>query len=260
MLNLVRPQFFIPVHGEYRHLLAHAPAGAGGRRPGRARLRRRGRAGDRAHQDRARACSSACRSRRVLVDGKGVGDVGPVVLRDRAAPGRGRDGRRRGDRGPRHRRDRRGAGDRLARLGLRARGRGRAGGGEDGPAGGPRRASGRGAARARGARSPPARHAPPLHHASATTGSRSCCRWSWKPDGEGEGPAGQAASSPPGGSARPRASSPSGSPRTWASRSCPTTRRSAGSTRRRGSASWGCGWDGPSSRPSATPPTSCPWC
>ena len=79
--NLIRPTFFIPVHGEYRHLL---PTRGWRERsgPARARLRHRGRPGHRVHQDAARMLPGIPVGR-VLVDGKGIGDVGAVVLRDR---------------------------------------------------------------------------------------------------------------------------------------------------------------------------------
>jgi len=82
MLNLTRPAFFVPIHGEYRHLHLHANLarevgvpdsrifviddgdilefdGESGRVVGKAR------------------------AGRVFVDGKGIGDVGDEVLRDR---------------------------------------------------------------------------------------------------------------------------------------------------------------------------------
>ncbi len=82
MLNLTRPRYFVPVHGEYRHLARHVAlatevgvaaedcflledgdvleiGGAGARRV------------------------EPITAGRVFVDGKGVGDVGDVVLRDR---------------------------------------------------------------------------------------------------------------------------------------------------------------------------------
>ncbi len=82
MLNLTRPRYFVPIHGEYRHLVRHAALatevglasedcfvledgdvleidGAGARR------------------------AEPIAAGRVFVDGKGVGDVGDVVLRDR---------------------------------------------------------------------------------------------------------------------------------------------------------------------------------
>ncbi len=82
MLNLTRPSFFMPIHGEYRHLHLHAQlarevgvpdartfvvedgdilefTGESGRVVGRAP------------------------AGRVFVDGKGIGDVGDAVLRDR---------------------------------------------------------------------------------------------------------------------------------------------------------------------------------
>ncbi|MBI5197754.1 MAG: ribonuclease J, partial [Nitrospirae bacterium] len=82
MLSLVRPRYFIPIHGEYRHLVCHARLAEemkvpkenililedgdvarftpeGGRKEGRVK------------------------SGRVFVDGKGIGDVGNIVLRDR---------------------------------------------------------------------------------------------------------------------------------------------------------------------------------
>jgi ribonuclease J len=82
MLNLVRPEFFLPVHGEYRHLVQHArlaqEVGVPSEKifiaeigdvlevaPGYAAITGRVPAG------------------RVFVDGLGVGDVGNIVLRDR---------------------------------------------------------------------------------------------------------------------------------------------------------------------------------
>jgi ribonuclease J len=82
MLALTRPRYFIPVHGEYRHLLQHARlAESAGIPAERIFLIEDGLA--------LEVTGSGARvlghypAGRVLVDGKGVGDVGAVVLRDR---------------------------------------------------------------------------------------------------------------------------------------------------------------------------------
>ena len=82
MLNLTRPRYFVPVHGEYRHLLGHARLAAEvGLGPERVFLMEDGAALEVTKS--AAAVVSGIPAGRVLVDGKGVGDVGPVVLRDR---------------------------------------------------------------------------------------------------------------------------------------------------------------------------------
>ena len=82
MLALTRPRFFIPVHGEYRHLLAHARlAQSVGLGPDRILLVEDG-VGVEVTKTTARVLGRYPVGR-VLVDGKGIGDVGGVVLRDR---------------------------------------------------------------------------------------------------------------------------------------------------------------------------------
>jgi ribonuclease J len=82
MLNLTRPRYFIPVHGEYRHLLGHARlAESVGLAPDRVFLVEDGLAVE-FTKTAARAIGHFPVGR-VLVDGKGVGDIGSVVLRDR---------------------------------------------------------------------------------------------------------------------------------------------------------------------------------
>jgi len=82
MLNLIRPRFFVPVHGEYRHLLGHARLAAEvGLTPDRVFLMEDGAALEVTKS--AATVVGGIPAGRVLVDGKGVGDVGPVVLRDR---------------------------------------------------------------------------------------------------------------------------------------------------------------------------------
>jgi ribonuclease J len=82
MLNLTRPRYFIPVHGEYRHLLGHARLAAGvGLPPDRIFLVEDGTGVELAA--RAARLVTGYPTGRVLVDGKGVGDIGSVVLRDR---------------------------------------------------------------------------------------------------------------------------------------------------------------------------------
>jgi ribonuclease J len=82
MLSLTRPRYFVPVHGEYRHLLGHARlAAATGLAPDHIFLLEDG-VGLEMTKSAARVVTGFPVGR-VLVDGKGVGDIGAVVLRDR---------------------------------------------------------------------------------------------------------------------------------------------------------------------------------
>lgn len=82
MLNTVRPRFFIPIHGEYRHLFKHIQlARKVGIPEERCILATNGEVVS-FYSDTA-AIVEQIESGRVFVDGKGVGDVGRIVLRDR---------------------------------------------------------------------------------------------------------------------------------------------------------------------------------
>jgi ribonuclease J len=82
MQNLVRPSFFIPVHGEYRHLLAHARLAQEVGLPAERAFVIEDGQGIEFTKTAARMLPGIPVGR-VLVDGKGIGDVGAVVLRDR---------------------------------------------------------------------------------------------------------------------------------------------------------------------------------
>ncbi len=82
MLNLVRPTYFVPIHGEYRHLVKHCQLAQEVGIPkdncfvlenGDTLVFREGKATLEKHVETGR----------VFVDGKGVGDVCDLVLRDR---------------------------------------------------------------------------------------------------------------------------------------------------------------------------------
>ena len=82
MLNLVRPKFFIPVHGEYKHLRKHADlAVAMGMDPEKVYISDIGRVME--LDGETLRVTGTVPAGRVLVDGLGVGDVGSIVLRDR---------------------------------------------------------------------------------------------------------------------------------------------------------------------------------
>jgi ribonuclease J len=82
MLNVVRPKFFIPVHGEFRHLMKHRQLAMVMGMPEENCLPVEN--GDVVvlGPDSA-VMGERVETGRVLVDGKGVGDVGGLVLRDR---------------------------------------------------------------------------------------------------------------------------------------------------------------------------------
>jgi ribonuclease J len=82
MLCLTRPRFFVPVHGEYRHLYWHAElARQMGTPPDQVFLLEDGDVLE-ITPNRGQVVGRVPVGR-VLVDGKGVGDVGDAVLRDR---------------------------------------------------------------------------------------------------------------------------------------------------------------------------------
>ncbi|ATW28363.1 ribonuclease J [Candidatus Formimonas warabiya] len=82
MINLVKPKFFVPVHGEYRMLYKHAKlAEQMGIPPENIFVGENGQVLD--FTKRKGQANGRVHAGRVLIDGLGVGDVGNVVLRDR---------------------------------------------------------------------------------------------------------------------------------------------------------------------------------
>ncbi len=82
MLNLVKPKYFIPVHGEYRMLVKHKQlAMEVGMPEENIFIAENGNVIELSEQKGA--ISGKVTSGRVLIDGLGVGDVGNIVLRDR---------------------------------------------------------------------------------------------------------------------------------------------------------------------------------
>ena len=80
--NLVKPKFFMPVHGEYRHLKQHANlANKMGMPTENIFMMEIGKVLE-VSSDSAKI-NGTVSSGRILVDGLGVGDVGSIVLRDR---------------------------------------------------------------------------------------------------------------------------------------------------------------------------------
>lgn len=82
ILALAKPKYFIPVHGEYRQLIAHSEtAQSMGIDKDNIIMLSNGRVLE-INEDGAEFTSTVP-SGRILVDGLGVGDVGSIVLRDR---------------------------------------------------------------------------------------------------------------------------------------------------------------------------------
>ena len=82
IIALAKPKYFIPVHGEYRQLIAHSEtAQSMGIDKENIIMMSNGRVLE-INEDKAEL-TSVVPSGRVLVDGLGVGDVGSIVLRDR---------------------------------------------------------------------------------------------------------------------------------------------------------------------------------
>ena len=82
MLSLIRPKYFIPVHGEYRQLIAHAETAKELGIPAEnIFITSNGRVLE--LNEYEAKFTSTVPSGKILVDGLGVGDVGNIVLKDR---------------------------------------------------------------------------------------------------------------------------------------------------------------------------------
>ena len=82
MHNLVRPKYFIPVHGEYRHLIKHANLAKDLGMPSENIVIAENGSVIEINKNSI-GINGKIQSGKVLVDGLGVGDVGNIVLRDR---------------------------------------------------------------------------------------------------------------------------------------------------------------------------------
>lgn len=83
MHSLIRPKYFMPVHGEYRHLQAHAELCQQlGTLASNTFLLQNGDALTLSSSG-VKVQKNVCEAEGIMVDGLGVGDVGNIVLRDR---------------------------------------------------------------------------------------------------------------------------------------------------------------------------------
>jgi ribonuclease J len=82
MINLTKPKYFIPIHGEYRHLILHSRlAEQVGISEENVLLAENGQVIE--FDENRGSVGDSVMTGRVLVDGKGVGDVGRSVLKER---------------------------------------------------------------------------------------------------------------------------------------------------------------------------------
>jgi len=82
MINLTKPEYFIPIHGEYRHLILHTKlAKEVGVDDNNILLAENGQIIE--FDQKGGRLNGTVATGRVLIDGKGVGDVGRSVLKER---------------------------------------------------------------------------------------------------------------------------------------------------------------------------------
>ncbi len=82
MMSIIKPQYFMPVHGEQKHLMRHSSlAEQVGINPDNIIISQNGDVVELSRKEIK--CTQTVQAGRVLVDGLGVGDVGSIVLRDR---------------------------------------------------------------------------------------------------------------------------------------------------------------------------------
>jgi len=82
MLNLIKPEYFIPIHGEYRHLVVHARLAEKQGLP-REKVLVAEDGNVIVFDEQGGRIAGQAHTGRILVDGKGIGDVGRSVLKER---------------------------------------------------------------------------------------------------------------------------------------------------------------------------------
>ncbi len=82
IISLAKPKYFIPVHGEYRHIIAHSETAKSIGIPKENIIMLENGVVLEIDQNEAKHVETV-QSGRILVDGLGIGDVGNMVLRDR---------------------------------------------------------------------------------------------------------------------------------------------------------------------------------
>lgn len=84
MLNLLKPKYLIPIHGDYRRFVEHIKlAEQCGMKEGNGLILENGRVAEFDEKGEGKITDERIPVGQVLIDGSGVGDVGEIVLRDR---------------------------------------------------------------------------------------------------------------------------------------------------------------------------------